>query len=248
VRLTVLGSSASFPGPGRACAGHLIEGDGYRVVFDLGNGTLANLTAATDAYALDAVFVTHLHPDHYLDLFALMAMLRYAPDGPCPALPLFGPTGLIERMQCLLSDSAKTDVTEAFAFTALVAGRSVSLGGLTVTPRAVEHHGETFALVAEAGGRRLCYTSDTKLSDPVREAARGADVVLAEATLPESHAGLAPHMTPRDAGTLAAGAGASRLVLTHLWPTVPRGDILDDAAATYRGTVLLAEELMRVDI
>jgi ribonuclease BN (tRNA processing enzyme) len=248
VRLTILGSSASFPGPGRACAGHLIEGDGYRVVFDLGNGTLANLTSATDAYALDAVFVTHLHPDHYLDLFALMAMLRYAPDGPRPALPLFGPAGLIERMQSLLSGSAKTDVTDAFAFRVLVADAPVILTGITVTPHVVEHHGDTFALVAEAEGRRLCYTSDTKLTDPVREAARGADVVLAEATLPQAYAGFAPHMTASEAGALAAGAGASKLVLTHLWPTVPRGEILNDASSSYRGTVLLAEELMRVDI
>jgi ribonuclease BN (tRNA processing enzyme) len=248
VRLTVLGSSASFPGPGRACAGHLIEGDGYRVVFDLGNGTLANLTRATDAYALDAVFVTHLHPDHYLDLFALMAMLRYAPEGSCPALPLFGPSGLVSRMQCLLSGRAKADVTDAFAFTAIVAGQPVALGPLTVTPHRVEHHGDTFALTAEAEGRTLCYTSDTKLSDSVRTAARGADVLLAESTLPEAYAGLAPHMTPREAGSLAAGAGASKLVLTHLWPTVARGDILNDAAKTYSGEVLLADELMRVDI
>lgn len=248
MRLTVLGSSASFSGPGRACAGHLVEGRGYRVVFDLGNGTLGNLCRATDAYALDAVFVTHLHPDHYLDLFALMAMLRYAPEGPRPSLPLFGPAGLVERMQCLLSESAKADVTDAFAFTALAAGEPVALPPLTVTPHAVEHHGDSFALVAEAEGRRLCYTSDTKLSDPVREAVRGADVILADATLPEAYAGLAPHMTPAQAGELATGAGASKLVLTHLWPTVPRGEILDGATSAYRGTVLLADELMRVDI
>jgi ribonuclease BN (tRNA processing enzyme) len=248
VRLTVLGSSASFSGPGRACAGHLVEGAGYRVVFDLGNGTLSNLCRATDAYALDAVFVSHLHPDHYLDLFALMAMLRYAPEGPRPALPLFGPAGLIERMQGLLSDSAKRDVTEAFAFTAIAAGQPVTLGPITVTPHPVEHHGESFALVAEAEGRRLCYTSDTKLSDPVREAARGADVILAEATLPQAYAGFAPHMTPAEAGALATDARASKLVLTHLWPTVPRGEILDDATAAFGGTVLLADELMRVDI
>ncbi len=244
----MLGSSASFPGPGRACAGHLVEGDGYRAVFDLGNGTLANLCLATDAYALDAVFVTHLHPDHYLDLFALMAMLRYAPGGSCPPVALFGPAGLVERMQCLLSDSAKPDVTDAFRFTPLAAGEPVLLGPLTVTPRAVEHSGQSFALVAEAGGRRLCYTSDARLSDPVRRAASGADTVLAEATLPQAYAGMAPHMTPSEAGELAREAGASRLVLSHLWPTVPRESILFDAAAAFSGTVLLAEELLRVDI
>jgi ribonuclease BN (tRNA processing enzyme) len=248
VRLTVLGSSASFSGPGHACAGHLIEGDGYRVVFDLGNGTVSNLCLATDAYALDAVFVTHLHPDHYLDLFALMAMLRYAPDGPMPPVPLFGPSGLVERIQCLLSDAAKHDVTDAFEFTALVAGTPIDIGPLTVTPHAVEHAGDSFALMAQASGRTLCYTSDAKLTDELRAAAAGADVVLAEATLPEAYAGRAPHMTASEAGSLASGAAASGLVLTHLWPTVPRERILGDAVAAFSGSVLLAEELLRVDI
>jgi ribonuclease BN (tRNA processing enzyme) len=248
VRLTVLGSSASFSGPGHACAGHLVEGDGYRVVFDLGNGTVSNLCLATDAYALDAVFVTHLHPDHYLDLFALMAMLRYAPDGPMPPVPLFGPSGLVERIQCLLSDAAKHDVTDAFGFTPLVAGSSIDIGPLTVTPHAVEHSGDSFALVAQASGRTLCYTSDAMLTEGLRTAAAGADVVLAEATLPEAYAGRAPHMTASEAGSLASGASASRLVLTHLWPTVPRERILGDAAAAFSGSVLLADELLRVDI
>lgn len=243
MRLTVLGSSASFPGPGRACAGHLVAAEGTHVVFDLGNGTLANLSTAADPYALDGVFATHLHPDHFLDLFALMAMVRYAPEGVRHSIRLFTPPGLRERMGALMSGAGRKDLADAFEWDTLADGEAVEVGAITVTPHAVDHAGPSFALVAESGGRRLCYTSDTRLSDPVRRAAAGCDLLLAEATLPREYAGQAPHMTAGEAAELAASSGASTLVLTHLWPTVPRGEILNDASADFAGTVRLAEEL-----
>lgn len=248
MRLTTLGSSASFPGPGRACAGHLIAAGGTHVVFDLGNGTLANLGLATDPYAIDAVFVTHLHPDHFLDLFALMAMIRYAPQGTRPSVPLFAPEGLREHMAGLMSFHGRKDLGEAFEWSALRDGEKVEVGAISVTPHAVEHEGSAFALVAESGGRRLCYTSDARATEPLARAAAGCDVLLAEATLPREYAGRAPHMTAREAAELATSSGASTLVLTHLWPTVPRGEILDDAVAVYPGRVLLADELVTVEV
>lgn len=248
MRLTVLGSSASFSGAGRACSGHLIEAAGARVVLDLGNGAHANLCRATDPYSVDAVFITHLHPDHYLDLFSLMAMVRYAPDGARGRMALRGPDGLVERMACLLSSHAAGDVDAAFAFEPLRANDPVRMGDLTVTPRPVAHAGESFALVAEAGGRRLCYASDAILDDDVRAAAAGCHTLLAEATLPEEYAGAAPHMTATEAARLAAESGAERLVLTHLWPTVPRERILNAATAVFAGEVVLADELLVIEV
>jgi ribonuclease BN (tRNA processing enzyme) len=248
VDLTILGSSASFPGPGRACAGYLVSSGGTHVALDLGNGTLANLSIATDPYALDAVCVSHLHPDHFLDLFALMAMIRYAPEGARRPMALFAPEGLRERMGDLMSSHGRRDLDEAFSWSTLREGQPFQIGTLTMTPLAVEHDGPTFALRAQADGRTLLYTSDSRYSDPVRQAATGCDLLLAEATLPETYAGRAPHMTPAEAGHLATEAGASTLVLTHLWPTVPRGDILDGATATFAGHVMLAEELAAFEV
>jgi ribonuclease BN (tRNA processing enzyme) len=248
VKLTVLGSSASYPGPGRACAGHLVTAAGTRIVLDLGNGALSNLGLATDACRIDALFVSHLHPDHYLDLLGFMAMLRYAPDGPFPPVPLHGPEGLMARMRAVVSGHGRRDVDGAFAFTPLTDGLPVEVGSLTVTPRAVDHDAAAFGFVVDGDGRRLVYTSDTRLSDPVRLAARGAHTLLAEATIPASYAGRVPHMTGADAGALAKEVAAERLVLTHLWPTVPREVILDDARAAYPGEVLLGDELLVVEI
>jgi ribonuclease BN (tRNA processing enzyme) len=248
MRLTVLGSAASYAGQGQACAGYLIEGGGARVLFDCGNGVLAKLARVLDPLTVDAVFITHGHPDHFVDLYALQSLLRYAPEGPAPSLPLWVPNGLFERMQALLSDRGRTELYEAFRCSELTAGESVRIRDLTVTPCPVEHTPPTFALVAEADGVRLCYTADTAPTADVLAAARGADLLLAEATLPEAYAGRAPHLTAGQAGALARDADVSALVLTHVWPSNDRSAMVVQAAAEFDGPVSVASEYAMYEV
>lgn len=243
MQLTVLGSAASYPDAGRACAGHLLRSGATSLLLDCGNGVLSNLGRVLEPTALSAVFITHAHIDHFADVYALEAALRYSPTGPLPPLPLYLPEGLFELMSGVLTDHGARELAEAFEVHELAAGVPVLIGGLTVTPRPVEHVGLTFALVADDGEARLCYTSDTRLGDAVRVAADGASVLLADSTLPQEFAGRAPHMTPSEAATLAADCGAHTLVLTHLWPTVEREVAREQAQAVFGGRVIVAEEM-----
>ncbi|MBE0416545.1 MAG: MBL fold metallo-hydrolase [Coriobacteriia bacterium] len=242
MRLTVLGTSASYAGPGQACAGHLVESGGTRVLLDCGNGVLANLSAVIDPLTLDAVFVTHEHPDHFLDLYALQALLRYAPEGPADPLPLCVPRGLFDDMGCLLSDRGNAELRAAFTVHDMLDGETTAVGDLLVTPHKTEHTGDSFALGVTDGSATLCYTSDTTLGEAVLEAATGCDLLLAEATLPEAYRGVAPHLTAAEAGELARAAGAGRLVLTHAWPTNDRDRMAAEAAAAFGAPVSVACE------
>ncbi len=248
MRLTVLGSSASYADAGRACAGHFLEAAGARVLFDCGNGVLANLARVEEPTSLDAVFITHDHPDHFADVYSLQAALQYAPQGPISPIPLYAPPGLVRQLKCLLSQRGARAFDEAFISVELVPGEPVSLGALSVTPVAVDHTEPTYALIAEADGARLVYTADTRACDSLREAALGADLLLAEATLPEAYAGAAPHMTARQAGELAREAKARSLVLVHIWPTNDRAETARDAIAAFGAPVTVAEELDVFDI
>lgn len=248
MRLTVLGSSASYPGPGQACSSYLVEAAGRRVLLDCGHGSLANLGRVIDPASLDAVFITHGHPDHFADLYALQALLRFAPTGPMPPLTVHAPAGLLERMRCVLSGHGREQFFDAFAAADLLDGETVSIGDLHVTPQSVTHEGEAFALVVESEGRRLCYTGDTRPDHHAITAATGSHLVLAEATLPEEYAGRAPHMTASEAGALAMSAGAHSLMLTHLWPTTPHEDMLAAARSTFNGEVRLAQEMLSTEV
>jgi ribonuclease BN (tRNA processing enzyme) len=248
MRVTVLGSSASYSGPQRACAGHFLEAAGARLLLDCGNGVIANLAQIQNPEDIDAVFITHNHPDHYADIYVLHAALRYAPSGPRPPLPLYLPRGLWERLPCLLSERGAADFAEAFIPVELEPATAIIIGGVKITPIPVEHTEPTFALVVEADGERFAYTSDTAMCPGVREAAHDVDLLLAEATLPERYADQAPHLTASQAGTLARKAGARALALVHVWPTNDRVEMARQASEAFGSAVFVAEEFDVFDI
>jgi len=248
VRLTILGSGASYPAPGRACAGHLVQAGSTSVLMDCGNGVLSNLGRVIDPVTLDAVIISHGHIDHFADVFALQAALRYAPAGPVSPVPLWLPDGLFGRMQALLGERGARELDEAFLVHEVGPGSVIGIGELSIESHPVEHAVGACAFMIEGDGSRLCYTGDTRLGDAVRRAAKGAGTILADATLPAEFAGRAPHMTPAEAGVLAADAGASTLVLTHLWPTIDRDQALAEARSHFGGRVIVADELTALDI
>jgi len=248
MRLTVLGSAASHAGAGEACAGHLVESGGTRILFDCGNGVVSNLYKVVDPYEIDAVFLTHNHPDHYADIYSLQAMLRYAPSGPVAPMRLYAPESLFSRMQSILSARGAEQFREAFSFEVLHPGVAVTVGELVVTPREVDHTDPTYALVATDGRATLCYTADTAPGARALAAAVGADLLLAEATLPAPYAGASPHLTAAQAGELARDAGTRTLVLTHIWPTSDRETLAAEAAAVFGGRIAVASELDTFDV
>lgn len=248
MQLTILGSAASYAGPDQACSGHLVEHEGTTLLMDCGNGTVANAGHVTDILSLDAVLVSHTHPDHFLDLFVLEAALRFAPEGPAGSLPIYLPEGLWDRMCALVGPAGAAHLAEAFEPHVLVAGQSLTFDDLVVTPHPVDHEGPTFAFVIEAPDGRLAYTADTRDGEAVRAAVAGCDVLLAECTLPAEYAGRAPHMTPEEAGRLAKDAGAELLVLTHLWPNTDHDRMLREAGEAFGGDTVLAEELLTIDM
>ena len=131
----------------------------------------------------------------------------------------------------------------------LVAGEALVFDELTVTPHAVDHVGPSFGFVVDAPDARLIYTSDTRDGEAARAlVAGGCDVLLADCTLPAEYAGRGPHLTGAESGELAKAAGAELLVLSHLWPTADHDRMAREAEAAFGGTVVLAEELLTIDM
>ncbi|HVL97746.1 MAG TPA: MBL fold metallo-hydrolase [Egibacteraceae bacterium] len=240
--LTVLGSSGTHPGPARACASYLVEHEGYRLLLDCGNGSLANLQQRFDVADIDALLVSHLHPDHFVDLYGLYYARRFHRDGPLP-LPVYAPVGAAGFIGRLLgSDEEFRGVCR---FTESAAGETLDLGPLTVRLHAADHPVETLAPRVEAGGRVLAYSGDSGPTPALVDCARDADLFLCDATWLDRDgphpAGV--HMTGKQAGAHAAAAGAASLVLTHVYPTIDRDEVAAEAAAVYDGTILVARDL-----
>ncbi|WP_433891791.1 MBL fold metallo-hydrolase [Streptomyces sp. CA-111067] len=246
MKITVLGGCGAWPGVGQACSGYLVEHEGFRLLLDPGYATLPRLLERVGAEEIDAVLVSHGHPDHCADLNPLLRARALGAEPPV-ALPVYALPGAVDAVLALdrpgmLDDSYRLD---EFA-----AGAGFEVGPFRVASWALPHFVPNAGVRVSAGGRSVAYTGDTGPSPDVVELARGADLFLAEATYPEEvpredHAFLS---SARQAGEHAERAGVGRLLLTHLWPATPPDAALTAARRTYAGPVSVATPTTTFDL
>lgn len=241
--LTVLGSAGTHPANGRACSSYLVEAQGYRLLLDCGNGSLANLTQRIDVADLDAVIISHLHPDHFVDLYGLHYALRFHPSGPL-SVPVYAPAGARSVLTSVLGDSGESFLRHCELHTA-VAGTRLELGPLDVSLFEAHHVVETLAARVHAGGRTVAFSGDSAPTPQVVACARDADLFLCDSSWLEAD-GPHPdgvHMTGAQAGEQAAQAGARTLLVTHVFPTNDPEEVAAEARTRYDGTVIAVADL-----
>jgi len=244
VRLTVLGCSGTFPGATSPCSGYLVEHDGYRLLVDLGNGALGHLQRHVDLAernAIDAVYISHVHGDHCLDLVPWSYARRYHPRGQDTPVPVYGPVGLRARIASAYEVHPPPDgLLEVFDFREVPAGEH-TLGPFAVSTKVMRHPVESHGVRLTAGGGTLVYSSDTATCDALTDLARGSDLFLCEASWPaEPTPPEGMHLTGVEAGAHAAAAGVARLLLTHVLPFHDPQVLLAEARTTFDGPVEVA--------
>ncbi len=245
--LTIVGCSGSFPGPESPASCYLLTAVAdrrtWRVLLDLGNGALGALQKHADPLSIDAIVLSHLHPDHCLDLTGLHVMRTHHPYRPQPpSLDVWAPAGAAERIARAHGVDEATAVDDTFVFREVTDQQSVAVGPFLITPYAVNHPVPAFGFRVECGGAVLAYTGDTDSCAALLPMMAGADLVLADAAFVEGRdvtAGV--HLTGRRAAQAARDAGGvARLMLTHIpaWndPEVCRSD----AGEVWPGEVELA--------
>jgi ribonuclease BN (tRNA processing enzyme) len=226
MRVTIVGCAGSYPSAQSPASCYLLEHDGHAIVLDLGNGSLGALQNFIALEAISAVFISHLHVDHFIDLTSFYVYRKYHPNGPLPAIPVFGPrdtAGRLARAYGLAEDPGMSSEFEFREFglhdePAHEGARhvEVEIGPFSVTAARVAHPVEAYGFRVSAGGRTVAYSGDTGPTPVLVELARDADIALFEAAYLDGDHEPGVHLTAREAGQLAASAGVGHLVLTHL--------------------------------
>lgn len=238
MRLTVLGGCGAWPAAGQACSGYLVEQDGFRVLIDPGYATFPRLQEHCDAASVGAVLVSHGHPDHCADLNPLLRGRAFT-ERPAPRLPVHAPPGALRPVLALDRPGILDDSFELREF---IPGAAFAAGPFSVRSWLLPHSVPNAGLRLQAAGAVVAYTGDTGPSPDLPVLARDADLLIAEASYPEQVPpdAAAYLSSARQAGQVAAAAGAGRLVLTHLMPGTDPGAALGAAAAGYDGDITVA--------
>lgn len=242
--LTVLGSSGMFATPERACAGYLLRSDEGVALVDCGAGTWRNLLGHVDYADLDAIVLSHRHPDHVSDVFQAFHARRYGAAEPLPSIPLWAPAETLDR----LTNFAK-ELDEAFVLNAVAPGDRIETVGVAMSFFEMAHPPETVGIRMERGGDVIAYSSDTGPGGDLAGLATGADVFVCEATLQDSDDEWEGHLSASQAGVAAAATGVGKLVLSHLPPGRDHGLSLTEAHKTSGDAeVQLASDGLKVEV
>jgi len=298
--LRFLGTSASRPTVERGVSSIVIEREGETLLFDCGEGTQRQMMRYGVSFALNDIFFTHFHADHFLGLPGLLRTL--ALQGRTDAMHLWGPAGAVRFLRHASSLGAERP-TFPLQIHELEPGAVVKRGEYNIVAVAAVHRGPTaltFGLVEderrgrfnperarELGipegplwgrihrgesvrlddgrvidpavlvgptrhGRRVVITGDTRPCEATVELARGADLLVHEATFADEELERARetgHSTAREAAEVAVRAGVRRLVLTHLSARYTRdaADIEREARAVFPAATV-ARDGMEIDV
>jgi ribonuclease BN (tRNA processing enzyme) len=247
MKVTVVGCSGSLPGPDSPASCYLVqaehEGRTWHLVLDLGNGSLGALQRYVDLRDLDGVVVSHLHPDHCVDLCGLYVAQRYDPRGPNPrAIPVHGPAGVAGRMARAYDLDDADHMGAELDFREMQDRVGFVVGPFTVTPFLVNHPVEAYGVRVEAQGRTLAYTGDTDACDALEHLCRDASLVLADSAFVDGRDDAeGVHLSgSRAARAAVAAGGVHQLVLTHMPPWNDPEVCRAQASAVWPGEVGLA--------
>jgi ribonuclease BN (tRNA processing enzyme) len=257
VRITVLGKSPAWQDADGACSGYLVEADDARLLLDCGNGVFSKLRRYRDYTDVDAIVISHLHADHFIDLVPYAYALTYSPRQQAepvdrwpgtrsPVRPrLYAPGGAAQTFRRITGAWGSEGLIEtAFELREYHPDETLEIGTLRVRFHEVPHFTTTFAVaISSPDGARFTFGADTGPDDALVRFADGSDLLMLEATLAQPEdGGPRGHLTPAEAGDHGSRAHARRLVLTHMSDELDEGRAKAEAEEAFGGPVLVAHE------
>jgi ribonuclease BN (tRNA processing enzyme) len=248
-RLVVIGSAGTHSSAERVCSSYLLQHDGYNLLLDMGPGALHNLCKVIDLADLHAIVISHMHPDHFLDLYGLQYALRFHPANPGP-IPVYGPADMTGMIAAILPEESMAKMAGLLDLRHAAPGQVLHLGPLAVELFEMNHPMPCIGSRTTAGDRVIAFTGDTAPTPQTAHLGRDADLFLCDATWLESQRPIPAdvHCTGLEAGQAAQGAGARCLVITHVSPYNDPQVVAAEAATAFDGEIVVAHDLMEIDL
>lgn len=247
--LTVLGTAAPFPTPGNPCSGYLMRYGDSSLWIDAGTGTLLELQRHVSLQGLSAVWISHVHADHFADLPALYYAYAFGDVSRETKLPVIGPRRWAQRVSAFVTNDLPHDMETVFDVLEHEIDELATVGPMQLRGQLVAHNAPSYAVRVECEGHSFVYSGDTGLCPALTDLSRDVDVLLCEVGCSDPEdSRRSVHCTPEDAATMAKEAGVGHLVLTHLAPGLEGGDALHRAQQVYTGTITLARPGLTLNI
>jgi ribonuclease BN (tRNA processing enzyme) len=244
MKLTVIGFWGGYPKKNGASAGYLLEHEGFQLLIDCGSGVLAKLQNILQPEELDAVILSHYHPDHIADIGVLQhaRLIQGFLGKDVPNLPIYG-------HQFDREEFAKLTYKEITKGVAYDPNQVLSAGPFQVSFLKANHPVPCYAMRIKADDKVLVYTGDSSYKEEFIDFSKDADILLCECNFYGHQNGKsAGHMNSIEAGRLAQSAAVKQLLLTHLPHYGNIADLKTEAAREFTGIIKLADEFLSISL
>lgn len=236
MRITVIGCSGTYSSTGSSCSSYLLRTATTAVLLDAGPGSSMELQRHIDLADLDAIIISHEHPDHWTELPSLYHAYRYGIER--FGVPLYGTAGTETALLAVTPEANET----AFEWTTIDQQSMLTIGDIDFRFSLTDHPVETLAILAKSSEAAIGYSADTGPDWSPEEFGCPIDVFVYETTLPDEMEDWGiPHVTGRQAGVRATAAGVGHLVITHVPPGHDAQDRERSTATTFEGEISVAE-------
>lgn len=250
MELIIIGSGVAVIQARRGPSGYILRNGVELYLLDGGSGALRKAAEAGISYKeIDKIFYTHLHPDHTIDLVPFLFATKHTPGFlRTKPLEIFGPVGFAEFYQRFTELFSRRMLEAEYEIRITELGaRQIEFENWQLKTELMQHAHHAVGYRFESGGKIFAYSGDTDFCDGVMRLAQNADVLLLECSFPD-HMKVKGHLTPSEAGRIAAEANVKRLALTHFYPPCDEADMITPCRKYFDGEIVLAEDLMKIKI
>ena len=214
MKLTVLGCWGAYPHKGEGTTSFLLQSEGFNLLLDAGSATLIELEKVLSPLALDAVILSHYHPDHVADLGVLQHYWQLFPKQAGeerPVYPVYGHGEDTENFARL----TMPNVSQGYDY---LTEETLELGPFSITFMKTIHPVVCYAMRFEekSTGKVFVFTGDSGYMEGFLEFTKDADLFLADTYLFAGNEQHFAHFTSKEAGEISLATGVKKLVLTHL--------------------------------
>ncbi len=248
MKLIVLGSGTCVPSLKRNAPGYFLEAENRQILVDCGSGTLLQLKKAGRNYKnIDAVFITHKHPDHFADLMPLIHALLATPKFKREkGLFIIAPEGFKEYYNMAIAPIFGKPLN--FSIQPVEIQDKLDFEPFHIFAAKTIHSRDSIAFRFEQGGKSIVFTGDAEDDYGLIEVSKDDDILIADCSFPDSMK-TQGHLCSKECGLVAQKAGVKKLLLSHLYPVdTPDIDRVKESRETFNGDIVLAEDLMEIDI